>query len=117
MDTVLVVEDNADMRLLVRIVLSQLNVAIVEASTVADGREILETSRPNLVLLDVSLPDGDTDELLPLVPEGVPVVLMTAYPSHGLEMWEHHPSVVRLLHKPFSFHELLAAVQETIGVP
>jgi len=34
-----------------------------------------------------------------------------------LEMWEHHPSVVRLLHKPFSFHELLAAVQETIGVP
>jgi DNA-binding response OmpR family regulator len=117
MNQVLVVEDNADMRLLVRIVLSQLNVTVVEAPTLAEGRETLGAVRPDLVLLDVSLPDGDSDELLPLIPEGVPVILMTAYPSHGLEMWEQHPSVVRLLHKPFSFHELLGAVQETIGVP
>jgi DNA-binding response OmpR family regulator len=92
-------------------------VVVLEASTVAEARDSLTAARPDLVLLDVSLPDGDSDSLLPEIREGVPVIIMTAYPSHGLEMWERHPSVVRLLHKPFSFQELLAAVQETIGVP
>lgn len=114
--TVLVVEDNTDLRTLVRLVLSQLTVEFREAGDLAQARDILAKEKPDLVLLDVALPDGSGDELLADIPVSVPIVLMTAYPAEGLEMWEHHKGVVKMLHKPFSFHELLGAVQETIGV-
>jgi DNA-binding response OmpR family regulator len=114
--TVLVVEDNPDLRMLVRLVLSQLSLDLHEAGTVADARAFLAQTKPSLVLLDVALPDGSGDEILGDIPSDVPIVLMTAYPAEGLEMWTRHRGVVKMLHKPFSFHELLGAVQETIGV-
>src|SRR5688572_4753824 len=112
----MVVEDNADLRTLVRLVLSQLSVDFQEAGSLAEARSLLQEEKPALVLLDVALPDGSGNELLGDIPADVPIVIMTAYPAEGFEMWERHKGVVKMLHKPFSFHDLLGAVQETIGV-
>ena len=49
-----------------------------EASTAAEGRALAEAAPPDLVLLDVRLPDADGSEVLPwFVERGLPVVMLT----------------------------------------
>lgn len=56
---VLVVEDEPLNRRLVHAVLEPAGYDVVEASTLADARSWLEDGRPDLILLDLRLPDGD----------------------------------------------------------
>ncbi|MDT7855401.1 response regulator [Rubrivirga sp. S365] len=52
--------------------------AVREASTAAEGRALAEATPPDLVLLDVRLPDADGPTLLPwFVERGLPVVMLT----------------------------------------
>ena len=57
--TVLVVEDEPLNRRLVRAVLEPSGYRIVEAPTLGDARRWLADAVPDLVLLDLRLPDGD----------------------------------------------------------
>jgi DNA-binding NarL/FixJ family response regulator len=54
---VLVVDDDADLRLLVRGLLTPAGYDVLEASTAADALETVAQRRPALALLDVRLPD------------------------------------------------------------
>lgn len=56
--TVLVVEDNPVNRLLISEVLRPDGHRIVEASTLGEARLVLERQVPQLVLMDMNLPDG-----------------------------------------------------------
>ncbi len=59
---VLIVEDEPDLRLIVRLSLRERGVAVVEAASGADGVEVARAERPDIVLLDVMMPamDGPT---------------------------------------------------------
>jgi DNA-binding NarL/FixJ family response regulator len=54
---VLVVDDDADLRALVRRLLEPLGYAVREASTAAEALDAVATEQPAVVLLDVRLPD------------------------------------------------------------
>jgi DNA-binding NarL/FixJ family response regulator len=54
---VLVVDDDADLRALVRRMLEPLGYAVWEASTAAEALDAVATEQPAVVLLDVHLPD------------------------------------------------------------
>ena len=57
--TILIVDDNADCRLMLRTILEMRNFRIVEA---ADGNQALDLAReirPDLILMDVRMPDLD----------------------------------------------------------
>lgn len=82
-----VVEDNADNRLLVDAILGDRYV-LCEYATGSDALAGMAASRPDLVLLDVSLPGMDGLEVLArirLAPalRGVPVVALTAHAMAG----------------------------------
>ena len=60
----LIVEDADDIRGLLEIVLSQMGFAVTSASTGAAGLECARNERPELVTLDVGLPDMNGIEVL-----------------------------------------------------
>ncbi len=83
---VLVVEDEQAHALLIRraFELSRRSVELTVASTLREARARLEEGSPDLVLVDLLLPDGKGTELLPSDPRSprYPIVIMT---SHGDE--------------------------------
>lgn len=75
--SVVVVEDEPAMRLLVRFNLETAGFRVVLAETGLEGLEAIAAEEPDLVLLDVMLPDIDGFELASRL-GGVPIVFMSA---------------------------------------
>jgi CheY-like chemotaxis protein len=80
---VLVIEDEPDLRLVVRLSLRERGFTVLEAAGGADGLDLARTEQPDLVLLDVMMPGMDgqaTFEALRADPATgtIPVVFLTA---------------------------------------
>lgn len=87
MTTIAVVEDNADNRLLLQAILDGLY-ELVEYENGVDALEGLTASLPDLVLLDISLPGMDGNEILARIRADVrlcklPVLALTAHAMAG----------------------------------
>ncbi len=85
---ILYIEDNADNRLLVRRILMVEDYEVVEAEDGMTGIDLAMQERPDLVLMDMNLPEIDGYELTRLLREksemeGVPIIAMTANVMHG----------------------------------
>jgi two-component system cell cycle response regulator DivK len=85
---ILYIEDNPENRLLVKRVLEVEGYHVIEADSGSTGMQKAETLRPDLVLMDINLPEIDGYELthrLKQMPHlaGVPVVAMTANVMKG----------------------------------
>ena len=82
---ILIVEDQADIRKLIRLTLTSKHWETFEAATGEEGLEQVRTLRPDLVLLDVMMPgtlDGfEVCQRLKADPElsATPIVLLTAH--------------------------------------
>ena len=88
--TIVVVEDHDDTRRSVGIFLGQLGANVVEARNAVEGVEAVKTSRPNLVLSDIKMPERDGFEVLrkiralgPDAGGSVPVIAMSALVTHA----------------------------------
>ncbi|MCB9383985.1 MAG: response regulator transcription factor [Bryobacterales bacterium] len=113
---ILVVEDDRDLCELLDYNLSRSGYQVQLAGRVADARASLEASKPDLIVLDVMLPDGDGfDFCRELRAEyglrGVPILFLTARSQEidkvlGLEIGGDD-----YITKPFSPRELLARVK------
>ena len=87
MATLAVVEDNADNRLLLQAILGE-RFDLVEYENGNDALSGFTSARPDLVLLDISLPDLDGTEILKRIrtDEGLralPVIALTAHAMTG----------------------------------
>lgn len=80
------------------------------AYSVKSGIALLEEVKPQLVFLDIAMPDGDGFHLLTEVAHrGFEVVFVTAYNQHALRAFEF--SALHYLLKPIDIDELQRAVQ------
>ena len=116
MGTVLVVDDEPDVRLIARMVLQVDGFDVDEVATGEAALEALDRQRPDLLLLDVRLPGIGGWEVLHRVRadpalSGLPVVLFTADLGASSEAPEHLEAGEVLLTKPFRADDLLAAVR------
>ena len=87
MNTVAVVEDNADNRLLLQAILDGLY-EVVEYENGVDALAGMSAQRPDLVLLDISLPGMDGNEILARIRADerlspLPVIALTAHAMAG----------------------------------
>ncbi len=86
---VLYIEDNIDNLMLVRRVLSAAGFEVVEATSAQEGIQVAEKTLPDLILVDINMPDVDglaaTGQLrqLPHL-QGVPIVAVTANIVRGV---------------------------------
>jgi len=81
----------------------------------ADARQWLSTHEPDLVLLDIRLPDAEGLEVLrELVPD-VPVIVLTAYGSVRSAVEAIRFGAAEYLVKPVNLDELELAIARTLG--
>ena len=85
---VLHVEDNSDNRMLVRRLLESCGYQVLEAGNAEKARQVLKANRPNLILMDINMPDEDgytlTTEIKHMPNQaGVPIVAITANVMKG----------------------------------
>jgi CheY-like chemotaxis protein len=122
MSRVLVVDDEPDVRLVARMVLSVGGHDVVEASTGEEALDALEIGpRPDAVLLDIRMPGIDGWEVLRRVRahptlSSLPVVVFTAHLSAREDPMGDLPAYDRFLTKPFEPDDLLGAVEEAMAV-
>jgi CheY-like chemotaxis protein len=108
---VVVVEDDPEIRDLECFLLATEGYLVVGLASGGGAADVIRREQPDLVLLDLMLPDKSGNEVLaeladdPLTAE-TPVVVASAYPSE----LQRTPQVKRLLPKPFELTDLLDAV-------
>jgi len=84
------------------------------AQSMADGRALARQFQPDLVLLDMRLPDGNGMELLgDFIANAVPVIVMTAYGDVGDAVNAMKQGATDYLKKPVDLEELLLTVDKT----
>jgi two-component system cell cycle response regulator DivK len=114
------VEDNADNRLLVRRLLSAYGYQVVEAESAAKARELLKTCQPDLILMDINMPDIDgytlTNELKAM-PKliSVPIVAITANVMKGDRERTLSAGCDGYIEKPIDVDRFIEQVERFIG--
>jgi two-component system response regulator MprA len=110
---VVIVDDEPGIVDFVEMGLAQDGIAVVTAGTAVDGLQAVRNERPDLVIVDVGLPDGDGFDLLARIraESDVPVIMLTARGDvedrvRGLDLGADD-----YVAKPFHFAELLARVR------
>ncbi|MDF1500114.1 MAG: hybrid sensor histidine kinase/response regulator [Anaerolineales bacterium] len=101
---ILVIDDEVGIRRGCRRVLEPLGIVVEAAGTLEEGRQKIETNVFDLILLDVMLPDGRGTELLPVVknydPEIV-VVIITGFATVELAVEAIKQGAYDFIAKPF----------------
>jgi len=119
--SVLIVEDDADFRASVATLVKREGFVVREAGSLAQAREAFEDAAPDVVLLDLALPDGDGLELLrdDDVGEATEFVVMTGITAVENVIAALREGVVDYLPKPFSathFQVLLGRAAHAVSV-
>lgn len=117
--TVLVVDDERDIRLMLRFMLEGAGHSVIEAATGAEALTQLETRHPNLVLLDIRLPDMEGWDVMTNLRSNdelstVPVLIMSAHSSGDFQDRATEEGSSGYLVKPFQEDVLLRAVDELL---
>ena len=113
---ILIVEDDAA---LARVIVDNLTFAGFQVSSARDGDEAvdhLRTLQPDLVLLDLMLPDRNGFELCGVLREGgrMPVVILSARAPEGRQAARARARRRRLRHQAVRLDELLARIQAVL---
>jgi len=109
----LVVEDEPQMRRFLRASLSSHGFRILEAGTAREGVALASTHNPELILLDLGLPDGDGIQLTREIREWacIPIIVISARGREADKVEALDAGADDYLTKPFGVGELLARIR------
>ncbi len=116
MPTVLVIDDEPQIRKLLRLVLEEAGCRVHEASGVAEGLSETAARRPDAVILDLGLPDGTGLEVLQRLREwtATPVLVLSAKDSGEDKVEALDAGADDYVTKPFDSGELLARLRAVL---
>jgi len=108
-----VIEDDAPIRRFLKVTLEENGFKYVEADTAKKGLIQCETQMPDLIILDLGLPDMDGLEVIELVREWtkVPIVVLSARGKEKDKVEALDAGADDYLTKPFGVDELLARIR------
>ena len=115
---ILVCDDDAAIRTVVREALRRAGHTVETAASAADLRRTIRTFRPQVLLTDVILPDGNG---LDLVPElladhpHMPIIVLSAQNTFTTAMRATEQGAFDYLPKPFDLGELAQAVEDALA--
>jgi len=118
---VVCIEDEPEMIDLVRLILGRKGFSVIGANGGIEGLETVQRERPDLVLLDLMMPDMDGWEVYQQMKadddlRDIPVVVVTAKAqSIDKVLGLHIAKVDDYITKPFGPQELLESVEKIIG--
>ncbi|TPG20075.1 DNA-binding response regulator [Sphingomonas koreensis] len=113
---ILVVDDEPHIRRLLQGTLTRAGYRIVEAGSARQALEAIVEGAPDLVLLDLGLPDRDGLELLPAIQKQsrAPVLIISARDATEEKVTALDLGAVDYVTKPFDTEELLARVRAAL---
>src|SRR5512134_110036 len=115
---ILVVDDEADIRELVQEILSEEGYTVETAGTAAEARAACARQAPDLVLLDIWMPDTDGISLLREWQQAqgltAPVVMMSGHGTVETAVEATRLGAVDYVEKPLSLAKLLRTVQKAL---
>lgn len=111
--TILVIDDEASIRKLLRITLEAVPYKVVEASDGREGLHLLAAERPSLVVLDMGLPDKKGSEVLKEIRSwnNVPVVILSVEKESATIIEALDLGADDYVTKPFRTDEFLARIR------
>ncbi len=110
----LIVDDEAPMRQLVRIYLSNVGITVVEADSGKSALSLLEEEKVHLIVLDLMMPGMDGLQVAEVVKEkypSMPILMLTARGTMDDKITGFAMGADDYLVKPFDGRELVARVQ------
>lgn len=111
--TILVIDDEIQIRRFLRISLEANGYVVIETATGQDGINGVAQRRPDLVILDLGLPDMDGLDVLRRLREwtAVPVIVLSVRDSDRIKVAALDAGADDYLTKPFSLEELMARLR------
>jgi two-component system, OmpR family, KDP operon response regulator KdpE len=111
--SILLIEDDPNIRRFLRATLITQGYELLEAETGRDGLAQAFSRAPDVILLDLGLPDMDGSDLLRQIRDysGVPIIILTARGQEREKIANLDAGADDYLTKPFSMGELLARIR------
>lgn len=118
--TILYIEDNADNRMLVRRILHAEDYEFAEAKSASDALVVLRTARPNLILMDINMPDMDGYTLtakIKSIPgfERIPILAVTANVMRGDREKSLEAGCDGYIQKPLDVDQLVKEIERFLA--
>jgi DNA-binding NtrC family response regulator len=121
MATILVVDDELGIRALLSEILSDEGHSVELAENAAQARAVRERVRPDLVLLDIWMPDVDGITLLKEWGASamltMPVIMMSGHGTIDTAVEATKVGAMAFLEKPITLQKLLRAVEQALAKP
>lgn len=110
---VLVIEDDREIRGVMQSALAVEGFEVVTAVSLSEAQALVRHSAPDVVLLDLGLPDGDGAELVREVRlhSNLPIIIVSARDQEAQKIRLLDAGADDYLGKPFSIGELLARIR------
>ena len=113
---ILVIEDEANILNFVKTLLETNGYSVIDAMNGATGKMLFLSHRPDLVILDLGLPDIDGLEIIKVIREEteVPIIVLSARTNEGDKVEALDLGANDYITKPFGMEELMARVRATL---
>ncbi|MFM7039533.1 MAG: response regulator transcription factor [Planctomycetaceae bacterium] len=115
--TILVIEDDRDISSTIQSVLNAAGYQVLAARNGQEGRKLIQTRSPDLVLTDMMMPGMGgfpVLEFLAQMQNAPPVIMMTANEGSRHKAYAEMLGVVDYLRKPFAMEVLLESVNRAL---
>ena len=118
--TILYVEDNPDNRMLVKRILNAENYKLLEATNAVQAINLLETTTPDLILMDINMPDMDGYTLTTRIRSmpglaRVPILALTANVMRGDKEKTLEAGCVGYIQKPLDVDQLIREIEKFLA--
>ena len=118
--TILYVEDNPDNRLLVKRILLAEDYSLLEAIDGKDALNVLKTAHPDLILMDINMPDMDGYTLTSTIKslpgfERVPILALTANVMRGDKEKTLEAGCDGYIQKPLDIDQLTREIEKFLS--
>lgn len=116
MHQILIIEDDASIRGVLRVLLQAERYRVIEAETAARAEIEARSHKPDLLLVDLGLPDGDGLKVIQRIRtwSPVPIVVLSARTMETQKIAALDAGADDFVAKPFSAPELLARVRAAL---
>ncbi len=115
---VLLIEDEGNIRHFVRTILTTNGYQVLEAKNAAEGKSVFMSNSPDVLLLDLGLPDGDGMDFLRMIRKdfSTPIIVLSARSDEKDKVEALDAGANDYITKPFGTAELQARIRSALRI-
>jgi two-component system OmpR family response regulator len=117
MKRILIVDDEADMCLLLNILLTGKDLQLDHVKSISSANTYLETENPSIIILDNKLPDGFGIDFIPKMKKAHPyikIIMISGFAGAAKDLALENGADV-FLNKPFTRDQLFKSVDDLLN--